>query len=209
MKHLRILVLLLVLFQSTAFSLDKRQFKDGDLIFIQTESSQSEALKEATASPWTHVGVLFFLNGNWLVAEAAFKVGFVTVEKFIKRSPGKQFIVKRVKNSVYPIGALEAAKLGAAYNVFTSKPYDFYFEWSNENIYCSELVYKMYYNALGLRIGKMQLLRELHLNGPAVQELIRKRFINEGRQLNLDEPIVSPISMLTSPSLDTVMYKID
>ena len=45
---------------------------------------------------------------------------------------------------------------------FEGKPYDLYFEWSDERIYCSELVWKMY-AALGVKLGTLQKLREFDL----------------------------------------------
>ena len=38
---------------------------------------------------------------------------------------------------------------------FKGKPYDQYFGWSDEKIYCSELVWKMYKSALGMELGKL------------------------------------------------------
>ena len=45
------------------------------------------------------------------------------------------------------------AKLREAARTFEGKPYDLYFEWSDERIYCSELVWKMYQQALGVQLG--------------------------------------------------------
>ena len=39
---------------------------------------------------------------------------------------------------------------------FRGRPYDLTFEWSDERIYCSELVWKIYERALGIEIGPPQ-----------------------------------------------------
>lgn len=84
-------------------------FKNGDLIFIQSTSSQSKAISEVTKSIWTHVGILNKNeNGEWEVIEAVSTVKTTPVISFIstQRSvPGKnfkspqhgRFVVKRLK----------------------------------------------------------------------------------------------------------------
>lgn len=45
-------------------------YQDGDLIFQESGSAQSMAIQEATASRWSHVGILFHEKGQWIIAEA-------------------------------------------------------------------------------------------------------------------------------------------
>jgi len=54
---------------------------------------------------------------------------------------------------------------------FEGKPYDLYFEWSDERIYCSELVWKLYKFLTGLRIGELNRLKEFDLTRPEVLKL--------------------------------------
>ncbi len=49
-------------------------------------------------------------------------------------------------------------KINMAGERFTGKSYDLYFEWTDETIYCSELVWKIYKEALGIEIGKPETL---------------------------------------------------
>lgn len=44
---------------------------------------------------------------------------------------------------------------------FKGKPYDIYFEWSDDKIYCSELVWKIYKHALDIEIGQLELHRQM------------------------------------------------
>jgi len=81
------------------------------------------------------------------------------------------------------------------------KPYDLYFEWTDERIYCSELVWKMYRAAAGLEIGSLQKLRELDLGDPAVKSKMRERY---GKNIPLDERMISPAAMFESRLLTTV-----
>lgn len=39
---------------------------------------------------------------------------------------------------------------------YIGKDYDLYFEWSDSRIYCSELVWKIYKESIGLEIGNLE-----------------------------------------------------
>ena len=106
-----------------------------------------------------------------------------------------------VKRLNRPLTASEIAKLHAAARNFAGKTYDLYFEWSDERIYCSELVWKMYQEALGLKLGKLQKLREFDLGDPVVKAKLRERY---GEQVPLDEPVISPAAVFASPLLKPV-----
>lgn len=185
-----------------AAPLPTSSFAEGDLIFQQSQSRQSEALREATASTWTHMGVLVYEKKKWYVAEASAGVTLTPVQDFINRGRGKYFVIKRLKKSVASVDTVE---LRRQLNTMMGLPYDIYFEWADDAIYCSELVYKSYLRAMNIEIGNMQKLRELRLDGPAVQKLIDERITRTGRTMNLDEPLITPIAMMNSPLLDTVV----
>jgi hypothetical protein len=59
----------------------------------------------------------------------------------------------------------------------------------------------MYDRALGLKIGRLQRLRDVRLDDPAVRAKLRERY---GARLPLDEPVISPVAMYDSPLLTTV-----
>lgn len=184
------------------------QLRDGDIIFIKSKSSQSAALREATNSQWTHMGVMVGERGRWFVNEASSTVKLTPVKDFISSSAQNHFIVRRVRPEVSEMNASDVRKLKVALSSFFGKSYDRYFEWSNSKIYCSELVFKAYYESLNIQIGSIQKLKELTLNGPAVKKLIQDRIVNEGRELNIDEPIVTPVSMLNSGHLKTIQQSL-
>ena len=83
--------------------------------------------------------------------------------------------------------------------------YDLYFEWSDDLIYCSELVFKAFVTATGVEHGTLQKFKDLKLDGPYVKELIRRRIQNTGRTLNLEEPIVTPVSQMLDSDLKLII----
>lgn len=111
------------------------------------------------------------------------------------------YVVKRLKDAATVLTPGVITKMKAAGQPFNGKDYDFYFGWSDERIYCSELVWKIYKAATGLEIGKLQTLREFDLSSPAVKQQMKEIY---GDDIPLDEKIISPVSMFESPLLVTV-----
>jgi hypothetical protein len=87
---------------------------------------------------------------------------------------------------------------------FAGRPYDLTFEWSDDRIYCSELVWKVYDRGLGIDIGALQTLRNFNLADPAVRAKMRERY---GDNVPLSEPVISPVAMFRSSLLVTVVER--
>lgn len=179
-------------------------YREGDLIFHQSKGFQSLAILEATGSSWSHVGIIFKnKSGGWVVAEASQPVRIVSLTSFMNRGRDGGYRIYRARD----FKAAQLPALRAAVEAEIGKPYDIYFEWSDDSIYCSELVYKAFFKAAGLELGDVQKFSDLHLDGPFVRALIRERLTKTGRDLNLNEPIVTPISQMSDADLDLVVKK--
>ena len=81
------------------------------------------------------------------------------------------------------------------------KNYDIYFNWSNEEWYCSELVWKIYADALKLEVGALKPLRGFNLSHPLVKETMKQRY---GNSPPLDEPMISPGAIFDCSLLEDV-----
>ena len=173
--------------------------RDGDIIFHTSKSAQSAAIQRATHSPYSHVGVVFFRDGKPFVFEAIATVRYTPLANWIARGDGGRYVVRRLKQA--PTAAQVASLRGAA-KAFEGKPYDLYFEWSDERIYCSELVWKLYDQALGVKLGELQELGEFDLTDAAVKAKLRERY---GSRVPLEEPVISPGAQFASPLLETVV----
>jgi uncharacterized protein YycO len=171
---------------------------DGDIIFHTSRSAQSIAIQRATHSPYSHVGVIIFRDGKPYVFEAISTVQYTPLAKWTARGEGGRFVVKRLKRG---LTGNEKATLRRAARVYEGKPYDLYFEWSDQRIYCSELVWKIYDRALGIKLGELQKLRDFDLTDAAVRAKMRERY---GTRVPLDEPVISPGAQFDSPLLETL-----
>jgi hypothetical protein len=174
--------------------------RDGDIIFQTSQSSQSVAIQRATASPYSHMGVIFFRQGTPYVLEASATVRYTALDAWIARGKGGHYVVKRLKDTS-ALNKEGISKLRTTAAQFLGRPYDLTFEWSDDRVYCSELVWKIYDRALHVDIGDLQHLRDFNLADPVVKTKMRQRY---GDHVPLDETVISPAAMFRSPLLKTV-----
>jgi len=180
---------------------EKDEIKDGDLIFQTSLSSQSKAIQLATKSKYSHCGIIYKENGQYFVFEAAQIVKSTPLDKWIARGKNGHYVIKRLKNAdkVLTIETLEKMKLES--EKFRGKNYDLTFEWSDEKIYCSELIWKIYQRATGIEIGKLEKLSDFDLTSEVVKAKMKERY---GDKIPMDEIVISPSAIFDSELLITV-----
>lgn len=181
------------------------ELQNGDIVFQETNSSQGKAVKAATGSRWTHVGMVFFRGGKPMVIEAAQPVRITPLARFIARSPSS-FYAMRLKDADKHLTARNTARAEKYCNQQLGKDYDFRFRWSDDRIYCSELVWKVYKEAAGIELCKPRPFKSYNLRHPAVQRIVRRRY-GGARNLPLDELAVAPSDLAESELLIEVPKK--
>lgn len=204
MKNLLISLFLLLTFcncqkQETAAIAEKLQ--DGDLIFQTSQSAQSQAIQLATKSKYSHCGIIYKENGKYYVFEAIQPVQKTPLKKWIARGEDSHYVVKRLKNADEVLTPSALKKMKKTGKAMAGKNYDLYFEWSNDKIYCSELIWKIYKEATGIEIGKLQELKDFDLEHPAVKAKLKERY---GNTIPQHEKVISPAAMFESDLLFTI-----
>lgn len=177
-------------------------FREGDLIFQSSKSGQSLAVQLATGSKWSHMGMLFKVEGQWMVYEAVGPVKYTPLKTWITHGDGHHYVVKRLINADEVLDEKTLSALRKAAEKMDGLPYDFSFGWSDERIYCSELAWKAYKSATGLEIGELATIGDVDLSHPAVQEKLKERY---GDAIPMKEQVISPGDVFDSPLLMTVM----
>jgi len=180
------------------------QLHEADLIFHTSQSTQSQAIQLATHSPYSHCGLLYKANGEWQVFEAVQPVKLTPLASWIARGKGEHFVVKRLHDAASALTPAALARLRAAGRPMMGRGYDLAFNWSDQQIYCSELIWKVYDRGLHRQLGQLQHLRDFDLRNPAVQAKLRERY---GNRLPLSEPVISPASIFNSLELVTVVSR--
>jgi hypothetical protein len=201
MKRVILIIIGLVLSSGLHAQIKFDPIKEGDLIFQTSLSAQSKAIQLATKSRYSHCGIIFKDQGGYYVLEAVSKVKRTPLAGWIARGQGKGFVIKRLKNADQVLNPAVLLKMKRAGQYFSGKDYDLTFEWSDDKIYCSELIWKIYQQATGLQIGKLEKLRDFDLTNDIVRKKMKSRY---GTHVPLNETVISPASIFNSKLLKTV-----
>lgn len=177
------------------------ELKDGDIIFQTSLSNQSKAIQLATKSKYSHCGIIYKDGNDFYVFEAIQPVTTTPLSKWIARGENGKYVVKRSKNSDTVLTPSIMKKMKEVGNKFKGKDYDLTFEWSDDKIYYSELIWKIYKRATGIEVGKLEKLSDFDLTNSAVKSKMKERY---GAKIPLNETVISPAAIFDSENLMTV-----
>ena len=177
------------------------KYKDGDIIFQTSESEQCEAVRIATNSKFSHCGIIYIENGKTYVYEAVQPVKMTLLTEWIKQCKDNKYVVMRLKNSEEILTKSVLEKMKSYGETMNHKDYDLYFEWSDEKIYCSELVWKIYKEGANIQLCPTKKLKDFNLKHPLVQEIMKQRY---GTNIPYDEEVIAPSQLYDSDLLMTV-----
>ncbi|PAW79142.1 MAG: hypothetical protein B9S32_04075 [Verrucomicrobia bacterium Tous-C9LFEB] len=173
----------------------------GDLVFQKCLSMQGVAIRIATNSQYDHMGIIILRHGKKMVLEALEPVLCTPLAEWVKRTPFTPIAIRRpIRFSSEPFPDL-AARLDAAAREFEGKSYDYLMEWSDDRLYCSELVWKLFQRHFQIELCPLQHLRDFNITHPLVARQLKKTY---GDAIPLDQTVVSPESVLNSSALQVV-----
>ena len=181
-----------------------KEFREGDLIFQTSLSSQSQAIQLATKSKYSHCAIILKKEGdnqNWYVFEAVNTIKWTPLYQWIARGKNSHFVVKRLKNADKVLTNKVLTKIKKIVEQWNGKKYDLAFEWSDSKIYCSELIWKIYQRTTNITIGKLEKLKDFDFTNPVVKAKLKERY---GNDLPLNEIVISPKAIFDSELLMTV-----
>ena len=159
---------------------DVNALQEGDIVFIESQSSQSPYIKVGTMSKWTHCGVVVNTPDGMKVLEASKTVKLTPFNSFIGRAKNENWCIKRPKQKLTkPIN----------YNKFIGQPYDLEFKFNNGKMYCSELVW-LVYKEQGIELCKPRKVSSFIMTRiPKVKKLMNKR------NIQMNQEAVAPVDI--------------
>jgi hypothetical protein len=175
--------------------------KAGDLVFQTSRSAQSRAIRQVTGSPYSHVGIVFIVDNKAMVLEAVEPVKLTSYDAWVRRGARGRVVVKRLRDRQTLLTAATLDRMWEIGRSFLGLHYDSRFEWGDDRLYCSELVYKIYLRGAGVKVGRLERFSDLDLSGQAAKALIRRRY-PEG--LPMAHPVVTPAALFEDPALEPV-----
>ena len=180
---------------------NRDEIKNGDLIFQISLSGQSRAIQLATKSKYSHCGIIYKEGEQFGVFEAVQPVKTTPLDKWIARGKNGHYVIKRLKNAEKIFTRETVEKMKREGERFRGKNYDLTFEWSDDKIYCSELIWKIYQRATGIEIGKLEKLKNFDLSNEIVKGKMQERY---GDKIPMDEIVISPAAIFDSELLTTI-----
>lgn len=107
--------------------------------------------------------------------------------------------VKRLRDADTRLSTETVAKMRTLGATWLGRPYDLRFRWDDQTLYCSELAYKLFDRAAGIRLGKLERAADMNLDDERVQRALRKRFANA--KFDPTETVVTPDSIFNDDKL--------
>jgi uncharacterized protein YycO len=178
------------------------ELQNGDIIFQTSLSEQSKAIQMATKSEYSHCGLIFKENNQYFVFEAVQPVKKTPLDKWIARGKDGKYVIKRLKNANKILTPNVLSEMKTVGSKFYGKNYDLTFEWSDDKIYCSELIWKIYKRGANVEIGKLQKLGDFDLSDEQVKKKIQERY---GNNFPKNETVISPVAIFNSELLETIV----
>jgi hypothetical protein len=175
--------------------------RDGDVVFQISLSRQSRAIQLATHSRYSHVGIVFFIDGQPMVLEASTTTRFLPWDLWVAKGQSRRFVVKRLREADRILPPEVVKRMRAMARPWLGRKYDLLFEWTDDRMYCSELVWKLYQRCAGVELSNPKILRDLDLSNPLVRRKLEQRY--KGK-IPMDQPMVPPSDLYASPWLTSV-----
>ncbi|MES0491206.1 MAG: YiiX/YebB-like N1pC/P60 family cysteine hydrolase [Leptospirales bacterium] len=172
--------------------------KEGDIIFLASNSARAKAIQIASKSPYSHVGVVIRTGKSLMVFEAVQPVRFTSLNKFMAR--GNLVLVKRLKNDNVMTDN-KTKKFRALASNWAGKNYDGTYRWSDSRMYCSELVWKLYDRAFGIKLASLRRLSDYSLDHPVVRAALKRVY---GKSIPYKQTVIAPGDLANSELLRVV-----
>ena len=165
---------------SCSNNVDVNALQEGDIVFIESQSSQSPYIKVGTMSKWTHCGIVVNTPEGMKVLEASKTVKLTPFAKFIGASKNDNWCIRRPKQKISaPIN----------YRKYLGQPYDLEFKFDNGKMYCSELVWLVYKDQ-GIELCKPRKVSSFMMTRiPKVKKLMNKR------NISMNQEAVAPVDI--------------
>ena len=174
--------------------------QDGDIVFHESTSRQSPIIKLAQHGKWTHCGIVFHIGDKAYVYEAVDPVRYTPLKDWVARGKDGVYCAKRLKS---PLSASSIEKMKTVGAKYKGKHYDTLFQWSDNRMYCSELIWKIYFEGAGIEVCKPNHFSDYSISLPRVKKLIKEQY---GDKFDPSEQIVSPQALFKSKLLKKVHY---
>lgn len=157
---------------------------EGNMIFIESTSSQAPYVKLVTGSRWTHCGIFVNTPDGIQVLEASNVVKLTSIDDFISKSKNGNYRIVTILDNII-----------IDYEKYLGIPYDLEFKFDNGKYYCSELIYDVFKDN-GITLCETKKVSDYPLT-----KLLQVRKLMKKRNIQMDYETVSPKDVMNAYSL--------
>jgi hypothetical protein len=173
--------------------------REGDIVFQALPHCElADAIEGVTHSPFSHCGVVIREGNGWVVIESISNVHMTPLLRWMQRGRSAGVAVFRL-DPKYDHLIPDFKKNLKSY---LGLPYNYDYTLSDEQMYCSGLVYKAFLKTTGDHIGTLQKLGEL--DWKPFESFIKSI---QGNSLPLDRVMITPVSLSRAPQLHEIFRK--
>lgn len=168
--------------------------QEGDILFQPLpHGALVDAIEGVSLSSYSHCGIVVRESGEWFVLEAIGPVRTTRLGDWIRRGRGGSFDAYRLESALQQ----RVPEILKSARTYLGRPYDMHYDFDDDRIYCSELVFKAVRTATGVSLGKVERLGDLNwqpheafirsIEGyvPKTREMITPRSLSEAPELTL------------------------
>lgn len=138
--------------------MDKADFhhlRTGDLLFQETNKNASLI----SDSAYYNIGIAFIEGDNYALLETKDQVQYVSIRQWVENGNNNNYIAKRLRNadSLFTNSSIQVFDREARNHIM--KKYDNSTEWSDEEMYNAELIWKIYKRAFNVELGSLDTIK--------------------------------------------------
>lgn len=179
---------------------------EGDIVFQVNKAPQCVLAGKADGFKYNHAGLIFIRpkNNEYVVMEAFDTTRLVSLREWVNRGENGGVLILRLKNANRNINEKKLDRLKKAARQFHKVPYDPYFGWSDDALYAPELIWKVYHEALALRLCDTRKFSTLDLSSPDLKNKLKEKY---GASLPQDQEVVTLKDIAGSPLLEKIFER--
>lgn len=152
--------------------------RNGDVVLQTSRSSRSWLIRKASASPYSHVGLIEVAPDGVFVIEAVSPVSRTPWREWRRRGEGGKVTALRAEG----IDGEALGRVVVEAKAALGRPYDARYRWDDETLYCSELVAKAFERGAGTSVGEKEKVSSLRLS-PSELAYARRRGVEPSQEL--------------------------
>lgn len=176
---------------------------EGDIVMQNSSDPEFVEFGKICGSKYNHCGIIFIRPRDhmYMVAEVKDSVHLTPLTEWTARGVDHHVALLRLKNSSQILNEKKTERLRKSGHLFRGKKYDDALSWSDDAIYSTELVWKMYHSALNIDICTLGKISDVKMAGTKAEEAAKKRY---GQPLPAGSQFLSPDAIYKSLDMQVI-----